>query len=226
MTATRPIGLPWNYPLFGEPNRSIFAPPRYRLQRRPLAPAPQAVPPLSLDEVVLHLRLDPEAKDGPEKLLLEGMIAAAARHLEDYAGITLLHTGWRMTMRHWPPVWNMPLDLPMPPFHQLLRIEVAGEDLDINEFLVEDDETMAARLYPKSGFWRWAWSPTPAMIVINWIAGHEKPDEIPSPLRLAMLMAIGHWYENRETSQQFQLYPIVELGWQSLLTAYRDVGFA
>ena len=116
MTATPPIGLPWNYPFWGEPGRSIFAPPRYRLQRLPLAPGQHAAPPpLSLEEVVLHLRLAPEAKDGPEKPLLEGMIAAAARHLEDYAGVTLMRTGWRMTLRHWPPVWTQPLDLPMPP---------------------------------------------------------------------------------------------------------------
>jgi uncharacterized phiE125 gp8 family phage protein len=229
MAETVPIGLPWNAPLIGEPDRSIFAPPRYRLTREPLKVAPAASeidPPLTVEEVVLHLRLAPDAKDGPEKPLLEGMIAAAGRHLENYAGVTLMRTGWRMTMRHFPPVWNQPLDLPMPPFVKLVAISVAGQEHEIDAYAVELDDMMPARLYPKSGYWTYAWSPTPATIAIHWLAGYAKRDEIPATWRQAMLMAIGHWYENRENVQQWQLYPVLELGWRDLLAHDRVPGFA
>jgi uncharacterized phiE125 gp8 family phage protein len=233
MAETRPIGLPWNFPLFGEIDRSIRAPPRYRLTRRktvatpgPPRRIPDLTPPLSLDDVVLHLRLAPDAVAGPEKALLEAMTTAAARHLEDYAGITLLRTDWRMTLRHFPPVWNDPLELPMPPLNKLERIAIFDEDQPLDDYLVEEDESAPARLYPANGFWRWAWSPIPAMITIDWIGGHDTPADIPAPLRQAMLMAIASWYENRESVQQFNLYPVIELGWQALLGHYRMIGMA
>lgn len=227
MAAILPLGLPWNFPLVGD-DRSIYAPPRYRLQRDPPrvgTPRPY-VPPLSLDEVVLHLRLDPDAVNGPEAPLLEGMVAAAARHLEDYAGITLSPTEWRMTMRHFPPVWNQPLDLPMPPFLELLQIVFAGSPVNVNDYAVEVDESYPARLYHKSGFWPRAWTPTPVLVAIDWRAGYETPDDIPRTLKQAMLMAIGTWYENRESSQQWQIYPLVELGWERLIGHHRAAGFA
>jgi uncharacterized phiE125 gp8 family phage protein len=213
----------WNPPLVGEPFRSIFAPPRRRMAciKRP------TVPPLSLEEVVLHLRLDPNAKDGPEKPLLEHMIAAATRTLENYASIAVMEQDWRLTLRHWPIAWTEALEIPLPPFKELLRIRVNDAVQDLSEFQVIFDEVMPSRMVPVSGLWRQVAIPRRHdAIIIEYRCGVETPDEVSPSLRQALLMAIGTWYENRESVQQFSLTPMIQIGWRDLLEPYREPGFA
>ena len=223
MAAILPIGWGWNPPLVGG-WRSIWAPPRYRL-RRTTAPRQQ---PLTLDEVVLHLRLAPDAVSGPEKPLLEATILAATQALEDHAGVSVMEQEYRMTMMHWPYVWGDAIEIPMPPFRELRGVSVRGDAVPTDQFAIELDDRLSAKMYPLAGYWQPAVIAPPLheAIRIDFLAGAEKPEEISPAIRQALLMAIAHWYENRESSQQFQLYPVIELGWRSLLEPYRMPGFA
>jgi uncharacterized phiE125 gp8 family phage protein len=218
------LGWGWNPPLWGDPSRSIWAPPRFRLRRT----NPPRAQPLSLDEVVLHLRLDPEAIRGPEVPLLNGMIAAATQTLEDHAGVAVMRQEWRMTLRHWPAVWGDPLNIPLPPLHELRGVIVNGQGQDLANYGVELDERLPARMYPLAGYWpQIVLVPRqPQGIIIDFSCGHEKPEDVPASLRQALLLAIATWYENRESLQQFTLTPMLEIGWRPLLEPYREAGFA
>jgi uncharacterized phiE125 gp8 family phage protein len=202
---------------------SIFAQPRHRLRciTRP------TVDPLTLEEVVLHLRLDPEAKDGPEKPLLESMIKAATRTCENYASIAIMDQVWQMTLGHWPWTYGSTLRLPFPPFRSLTRIEMAGDPQDLANFNVEADEVMSANLYPVGGYWHGntMWR-DPQRIVIEFQCGHERVEDVPPDIKQALLMAIAFWYEQRESQAQFALHPVLELGWAGLLSTYRDIGMS
>jgi uncharacterized phiE125 gp8 family phage protein len=148
--------------------------------------------------------------------------------LEASAGVALMRQEWRMTLAHWSPVWNDPLEIPLPPFHELRGVSVLGQAQDPNDYEVEIDDRLPARLYPKSGYWLpVAIVPRQVQaIIIDWSCGAEKPEDVAPPLRQALLMAIATWYENRESLQQFVLTPVLEIGWRSLLELYRMPGFA
>jgi uncharacterized phiE125 gp8 family phage protein len=180
--------------------------------------------PLELSAIVLHLRLDPGAENGPEAPLLESMLAAAIGHLEHYCSVAIMHQDWRMTLHEWPPS-NQGLELPHPPFAELLAVRTADGPIDIAEFIIEPDDRAPAVLYPVA----WGWPQVtrgPMAIGIDFRCGRETAAEVPADIKQALLLAIAFWYEQRESSVQFQLYPMIELGWQQLLGPYRQEGFA
>jgi uncharacterized phiE125 gp8 family phage protein len=225
MVATIPIGWGWNYPLaWAETGGSIHAQPRRRM-RCTTQPADL---PISVAEAVLHLRLDPDAGQGPEAPLIEGLIAAATRAVEEYAGIAVMAQEWEMTLRRFP-FYGQTLEIPLPPFDTLLSMTVGGDPVDIADYAVELDDRFPAKLFPGGvGFmWPLVFNPTkPDNIVIGWRCGRGNADAVPRTIKQAILMAVGTWYENRESLQQFTLTPMLEIGWQPLLGYYREPGFA
>lgn len=204
---------------------SVFAQPRRRLARF----GPPGLPPLavSLDEAILHLRLDPAVtQGGPETALIEGYIRAATRAVEEYASIAVMEQDWRMTLAHWPWAWTEGLDLPYPPFAELLRIRVNFIEQPLGDFYVEVADHFPSVLYPAGRMWA---QPAPLEregIIVEYRAGHAASEAVPATIKQAILLAIGSFYENRESLQQFTLTPMVEIGWQSLLTPYRAEGLS
>jgi hypothetical protein len=49
---------------------------------------------------------------------------------------------------------------------------------------------------------------------------------VPSPLKTAMLMLIGHWYENRETMVLGQIPAEIQFGFADLVNRHRVGRFA
>jgi uncharacterized phiE125 gp8 family phage protein len=214
----------WNPPLVGDFRRSVFAPPRARLLRIRRS----AEMPLSLAETVLHLRLDVGAENGPEKPLIKRLIAAATGALEEHASISVMEQDWRMTLRHWPPIPGDGLEFPMPPFKELLRIRVDDQVVPNADYYFVHEER-SSRMFPVSGRWgaaAYGYSRRPDRVIIDFRAGHTTRAEVPESLRQAMLLAIGTWYENRESLQQFTLTPLIGIGWRDLINHHREPGFA
>ena len=48
------------------------------------------------------------------------------------------------------------------------------------------------------------------------------PDEAPKPVRLAVLLMISHYYENRDNPDK-QVYVTMRIAFENLLYPYRDV---
>jgi uncharacterized phiE125 gp8 family phage protein len=216
-----PIG--WYYPLLRDPGRSIYSAPRYRMTLI----RPPADLPVTLEEAIAHLRLDPAiAQSGPEAAMIAFYIRAATAAAENYASIAVMEQDWRLTMRSWPVAYGDPFELPRPPFAELLRIRINFVAQPLTDYHVETDERFPALLYPAERVWA---QPTPREregIIVEYRAGRADRDRVPAAIKQAILMAVASNYENRESLQQFQLYPVVELGWQSLLAPYREEGIA
>ena len=177
--------------------------------------------PLTADDVALHLRLDPAAATGAEAPLLERMIRAATVAAENYASIAVMAQDWQLQVSYWPAGG---LEIPTPPFVDLLRVGVGGTDHDLGDYRIASDSRFRATVHPVSGAWP-ALSPS-APAEIEYRAGAATPDDVDPPIQQAILMAIATWYENRESLQQFTLTPMIELGWEPLLDHYREPGFA
>lgn len=180
--------------------------------------------PLELPAIVLHLRLDPGAETGPEAPLLTSMLASAVAHLERYCSCAIMAQEWRLTLHEWPPNYQG-LELPLPPFGELLAIGTATGPVPVTDFVVEPDDRFPAVLYPASQLWPHV-PRGPLAVSIDYRCGRDPADEVPADIKQALLLAIAAWYENREGLTQFVLTPMVELGWESLLGAYRPAGFA
>ena len=48
------------------------------------------------------------------------------------------------------------------------------------------------------------------------------PDEAPEPVRLAVLLMVSHYYENRDNPDK-QVYVTMRIAFENLLYPYRDV---
>lgn len=81
--------------------------------------------------------------------------------------------------------------------------------LDSKQGLITLNDSVMTDLYPQSN-----------AIKITAVAGQPNIGLIKGDIKLAMLLMIGHWYENRENSSVVQLNEI-PLGAKDLLAAYR-----
>lgn len=173
--------------------------------------------------VVDHLRLDPGAEDGPEKDMLDRLIAAATAHLERYCACAVMHQEWTATLRAFPP-YRDALTLPYPPLADVTGISVEGDAQDLADYVVAIDDRMPGSVYPKNG--QWPQMPDLGTAEVVFECGRADVADVPEDMRQALLMAIASWYENRESLTQFTLQPVIEIGWESLVGHYREAGFA
>jgi uncharacterized phiE125 gp8 family phage protein len=216
-------GWGWRMPPLYDSGRSMTAAPRMRLKR---VAEPSDLP-IPIELAIAHLRLDPATKDGPEAALIELYLQGACDAVQDYSGRAIMKQQWKLSLSAFPWVWNDFFWLPFPPFISLDSCSVLGNDLVVDDhFLIEADDKLPASVYAKNRFWPPLYPRGQAPIEMTFTCGSESPDQIPRPVKLAILMALGTLYENRESEQQFTLYPLLEMGFKSLLGSYSMPGMA
>lgn len=218
MVAVAPLG--WIGRWY-DPWRSVWAPPRQHLT----CITPPTVMPVTVDEAVLHLRLAPDAAQGPEAPLIEGMIAAATQAVEDYASIAVMQQEWRMTLAHLP-VYGDALAIPIPPLVEVLTFDIYGDAQDLNDYDTELDARFPSQFFPLARQWPVVVPRQRGAVVLTFRCGRDDPARVPATIKQAILLAIGTMYENRESLQQWTMHPMNELGWAPLLEPFRQSGFA
>lgn len=197
---------------------------RAELQGRARRISAPTLSPLTLAEIVLHLRLAPGSETGPEQPLLDRLQAAMVGHLERYASIAVMDQEWRVTLNCWPPP-GIGLELPYPPLIEISDISIPNLTFDPADFVVAASDLFPAVLYPAtSDFWPGGAGRQDIAIALR--CGYEDPKDVPPSIKQALLTAIATGYENRESLSQYNLTPILELGWENLIMPYREAGFA
>lgn len=58
-------------------------------------------------------------------------------------------------------------------------------------------------------------------VTVRFVAGHSSTNPVPEPIRQAILMLVGHFYENRETVVIGQAPSVVPMSYEFLLADYR-----
>jgi uncharacterized phiE125 gp8 family phage protein len=190
-----------------------------------------AVEPLSLAEAKAHCKVDSADEDA----FFARAIRAARELIEgpDGAGIALVASQWEMRLD------QMPAEIRVPMGPVLSIDGVAWLDEAGNLQTIAADRYQwrkgryEARIMPAPGS---AW---PAVrcrydaVHVAFTAGFpgteaETPDmtAIPEPLRVAMLMLIGHWHETRETVAMGQITAEIQLGFNDLGNRHRVGRFA
>lgn len=186
--------------------------------------APPTVEPIVLVEAKAHLKA---TENTAEDALIQGWIVAARQHVEAVTGRAMCPQDWELRLSGFPGRCE-PIELPMPPFVSLLSVstyDVAGTGtaLSAEGWQVDapsGDFATPALLYPGAA------APGPSSVArlrgavrIRYRAGYTGPGGVPAPLRAAMFLLIGEFFENREGTQNrnLQANPAVE----RLLTPYR-----
>lgn len=169
--------------------------------------APAAAP-VTLAEAKAQVRVDHDDED----LLIQHYIDAATAWLDGRAGILgrcLVTQSWQMDLE----AITSPILLPFPDseIDSAVFTDAAGGDIAYDPGL--QDQRLLLR--PLAGFGR------PA--AITFIAGYGAPADVPAAIRQAMLLLIGHWYENREAVSLGASPSALPMAVDALLALYRRI---
>jgi uncharacterized phiE125 gp8 family phage protein len=190
----------------------------------PVRIAGPAMLPVSLAEAKLHLRVDGDDED----MLVESLLDAAVQYLDGWSGILgrcLITQQWAVSMGAWP---ICPLRLPFPGIRAVTvaYADPAGADQSVDAALFQTyDDARGTIISFRSGF------DAPSLqderadaATISFTAGYgDGPADIPAPLRAAILLLVGHWYQNRELAADANIGEL-PFAVSALIAPFRRVG--
>jgi uncharacterized phiE125 gp8 family phage protein len=159
--------------------------------------APITTEPVTLAEVRQHLRLPEEPSEDD---LLLSLVKTARAYCENFTRRALAEQTLETYLDRFPV--NRPILLPCPPLRSVTEIgymDSTGTEtiLPTSNYLVDTD-CEPGRVLPGFGMSWPVFTPYPASpIRIRFIVGYAV---LPEPIRQAMLLLVGHWYENREAT--------------------------
>ncbi len=188
----------------------------YRLQRT----AKATEQPITFETAADHLRLgDPAGAEATaQQGLVERMIAAAVGETERYCDIALLTQKWKLST----PYLHLPYPLPKAPLQTVEAVTSAGVVVDPATYRVVLDERLPGGLLGVGTYFVGSSYPgTGSLVEIDFTAGWETPDDVPSELVQAMLLMVGTWFMHRESAQPFKLELIPGVGATDLLDPFR-----
>ena len=165
-----------------------------------------------------HLRIDAREDD---QLLLRLELSALA-HIEDKIGAVLMSRTVTMSIDSFPIYEN--IQLPVQPATAVSSIVYRDENgndqtLDDSQYHLNITGNFG-EIAPAPGAQWPAVFEDKKSITIKYRAGYESPNEVPEPIRLAVMLLVGHWYEHREASSSSNLRDI-PIGVDSLIAPYR-----
>lgn len=152
-------------------------------------------------EAKLHCRIDASDDD----TLIDTLIDAATQLVETVTHRALLSQTWDLKLEAFPcdgdELW-----LPKPPVSAVSSITYldtagASQTWATTEYLT-DLPTGAwarkARITPAYGVVYPSTYPVPNAVTVRFVCGYGAAAAVPAPLKAAIKLLVGHWYQNRE----------------------------
>lgn len=183
-----------------------------------------AIEPVSLDEAKLHLRIDHSEED----TLIAGLIGAARRHIESAVlSRSLVTQTWELYLDRFPA--KSIIKLPRPPLQSVESIKYTLEGgtevtFDASNYIVDNVSEPGRIVLKRDASWPADVLEPVNGVKVTFVAGYgDNPEDVPDPIKQAMLLLIGDLYENREESIVIQGLTVQRLpfGVQSLLYDFR-----
>lgn len=191
----------------------------------PVLVTPPAETPISLEEAKAHLRVDDDDQDE----LIDALIAAATGYLDGPQGVlgrALVTQTWRADRSCFlsGPCWPG-IRLPLAPVQSANLTVEYWNGTDYIEVDAEGYALYADSLGPYvDGVTNFTW-PTPETrtdaVKITFVAGYGTAAEVPQPLKQAILLMVGHWFENREASVVGASVAALPMAVDALIAPYR-----
>lgn len=169
---------------------------------------PSAHEPVDLDAAKLHLRVTGSADDD----LISALISAARKRVEDISWRTIMPATLSLTLDSWP--YGDTIELPAPPLQEVISVQYTTHDgvvktLSASDYVVDKASTPGRLRLKTDKVWPGDELKELGAIVITYKAGvsatastnqnaHEIRQLVSPTHRAAMMLIIGHLYENRE----------------------------
>ena len=183
---------------------------------------PPANEPVTLAEVKAHLRITDSDSDD---YITNFLIPAAREHTETYTQRALINRTLDVFYDRF-----RRMELPFPPLVSVESVKYVDATAVEQTLLtsVYDVDTVAepgAVCLASGQSWPIInYQPNPITIRIT--AGYgANASDVPTIIRSAILLLIGHLYENRESSTPLQIHSL-PMGYESVLNPYRIWGFS
>jgi len=184
------------------------------------APATELV---TLTEAKKHLRVT----DTVDDLLITSLIKVARQDCENFTNRALISTTFELILDDFP---KKKIVLPMPPVESIISIKY--KDCDSIETTIASTDYIfysnePAIIMPDYGITWPSFTPYPiGAVKIRFVAGYKTTSSdsnllLPEPIKQAILLLIGHYYENREAVNIGNIVNKLPFSVGSLLYPYR-----
>lgn len=153
--------------------------------------------PVTLAEAKAHLRVDSSDEDA----LIGNLVKAAREYCELFTRRSFITTTWKLTLDKFPDT----VELARSPAQSVTSIKYIDDDGVQQTFAsasyLVDAESEPGRVTPVyGGSWPSARSQMNA-VEVTFKAGYgDAAASVPQSAKQAILMLVGHWFENRETT--------------------------
>lgn len=185
-----------------------------------------AVEPVSLTEAKLHLRVDISDDDN----LITPLIQAARETVEDISRRALITQVWKYILDEFPS--GDEIVLPLPPLQSVASITYKDQDgssftFSSGDYIVNTDADPGKVVLGYGKAWPSTTLYPTGAITVQFTAGFgDASTDVPRKYIQAMLLLIGHWYENREAIQTTGAVPKeIPLAIDALLWLDRNMSF-
>jgi uncharacterized phiE125 gp8 family phage protein len=191
--------------------------------------------PVTLAEAKAHLRVEIADDDA----LISGYISAARETCETETRRAFLTQTWDAKFhRAWPVyfdraslLWRPGIRLPRPPLQSVTSINYvdsagASQLLASSQYQVTSlhGDSKEGLVVPAYGVTWPTVRDVPEAVTVRFVSGYGGLELVPNRIRQAMLLLIGHWYENREDVVIGTIATQVPMSVQSLLFPLRVWG--
>ncbi len=179
--------------------------------------------PVSVAEARAHCRIDLHDDD----VLLGTLITAARQHIELIA--------WQAIPQQTIDLWleefeDDEIELPNPPLQSVTYVKYY-DTADVEYTLAASEYFLNTVVFPgeihlKYGkYWPTIQLRDYNAVNVRYVAGFATPEAVPQRLKQAILLLVGHWYENREDSVSGTISRSIEFAVKALIGADRMFRF-
>jgi len=198
-----------------------------------LATAPAAEP-VTLAEAKTHCRVD----TADDNTYLTTLITVARKHVESVTNRALVTQTWDWYFDDFPVSPLSWIEVPKPPLQSVTHVKYTDSDSVLQTWSSAsydvDTDSLQGRIYPVyNGDWPTGVRDHPKACTVRFVAGYadsgaspiDLADNVPVELKQAILLLIGHLYENRESTSQAVVIMDVPMGFDALVAPYRVFRF-
>jgi uncharacterized phiE125 gp8 family phage protein len=173
--------------------------------------------PVTLDEAKAHLRVE----SGDDDALITALVSAGSRNVEEYCRRSLMVTSWALLLNK----FTEYIELPRAPVASVETVQFKSGDQTVilagTQYIL-NSEVSPALLYaaPDVDWPTWG-DDIQSSVRISYTAGVADAANVPAPIKAAILLMVGHLYENREAVIVGTIAKELPLAVESLLLPYR-----